>query len=111
MNVKVAVVLGLAVVIAASIGVIAGSDYARRQTTLRDVTAAHAELSRSDKLRADVDQLRTRFIEVKRDLDAAQTPEGATAAKAKLFQLRVDMVTVEDELAVLAGRRAAARDF
>ena len=95
----------LAVVIAASIGAIAGSDYTRRQDAWSDVTAAHGELSRSDELRANVDELRARFREVKRELAAAQTPAAATAAQAKLFQLRVDMVAVEDELAVLARRR------
>ncbi len=101
---------GLAVVIAASIGAIAGGDYARRQHAWSDVTA-HGELSRSDELRADVDQLRARFVDVKRDLDAAQTPAAATAARARLFQLRVDMVAIEDELAVLAGHRPVAREF
>ena len=96
---------GLAVVIAASIGAIAGSDYARRQDAWKDVTAAHGELSRSDQLRANVEQLRARFRDVKRDLDAAQTPAAATAAQAKLLELRVDMVAVEDELAVLARGR------
>jgi hypothetical protein len=102
---------GLAVVIAASIGVIAGSDHTRRQRAWGDVTAAHGELSRSEQLRADVDDLRARFVDVRRDLDAAQTPAAATAARAKLFQLRVDMVAIEDELAVLAGHRPVAREF
>ena len=98
---------GLALVIAASIGAIAGSDYARRQDAWRGVTAAHGELSRSEKLRADVDVLRARFVDVKRELDAAHTPAAATAAQEKLFQLRVDMVAIEDELAVLARGRIA----
>jgi hypothetical protein len=102
---------GLAVVIAASIGAIAGSDYARRQHAWGDVTTAHGELSRSEQLRADVDHLRARFVDVRRDLDAAQTPAAATAARAKLFQLRVDMVAIEDELAVLVGHRPVAREF
>jgi hypothetical protein len=105
------ILLGLCVVIAASIGAIAGSDHARRAHLWSEVTAAHGELSRSEQLADEVAQLRERFLAVKRDLDAASTPAAATAAREKLFQLRVDMVSVEDELAVLAGRRPAADDF
>lgn len=105
------VVVGLTVVIAASLGMIVGSDHARRTQAWREVTAAHEELSRSGHLRDEVDRLRVRFADVKRDLDAASTPAAATAARAKLFQLRVDMVDVEDELGVLANGRTAARQF
>ena len=83
------------VVVGASLGAIAGHTEA----------PPAEDHSRSAELRAQVDGLRARFDEVKRDLDAATTPAAATAAQEKLFQLRVDMVAVEDELAVLAGRR------
>jgi hypothetical protein len=85
------------VVIGASLGGIAGQHEAPR--------IAGEASTRSAELRVEVDDLRARFTEVKRELDAASTPAAATAAREKLFQLRVDMVAVADELAVLAGRR------
>lgn len=103
--------LALGVLIAASLGVIAGSDHARREREWGRVAAAADELSRSEQLRAEVERLRARLSAVKHDLDTAATPAAATAARAELFQLRVDMVAVEDEIAVLARRRAAARDW
>ena len=102
------VVLGLAVVIAACAGMIAGID---RTQARRELATAREALSRSEHLRDEVDRLRVRFADVKRDLDAASTPAAATAARAALFQLRVDMVAVEDEIDVLARRSPAARDF
>ena len=101
----------ICVVIGASLGAIAGSGVADRKHAWGKVSAAADELTRSEQLRGEVDQLRTRFVDVKRDLDAAQTPAAATAARAKLFQLRVDMVAIEDELSVLARRRPAAHDL
>jgi len=102
------IVLVVCALLGAGLGVIAGSDHAQRDHAR---SAAADELSRSEQLRTEVDQLRSRFADVKRDLDAASTPAAATAARAKLFQLRVDMVAIEDELAVLVRRRAAAREL
>jgi hypothetical protein len=99
--------LGLAacVVLGAVLGAIAGH---REAPAVRDDQAA-----RSRELRDEVETLRTRFAVVKRELDtmseAGARPAAATAAREKLFQLRVDLIAVEDELAVLAGRRAVAR--
>lgn len=89
-------VLVLCAIAGASLGALAGSGKVARAT---------GELARSEQLRDEVDHLRTRFADVQRDLAVAQTPAAATAARAKLFQLRVDLVAIEDELAVLAGRR------
>lgn len=89
------------VVLGAVLGAIAGHSESPR---VPDEVAV-----RSQRLRDQVETLRTRFAAVKRDLGAITTPAAATAAREKLFQLRVDMVAVEDELAVLAGRRAVAR--
>jgi hypothetical protein len=86
------------IVIGASLGGIAGQREAPH--------VAEAPTTRSAELRAEVEDLRVRFIDVKREVDAASTPAAATAAREKLFQLRVDMVVIADELAVLAGRRA-----
>jgi hypothetical protein len=89
------------VLVGAVLGAIAGH---RKPVPVRDDVAM-----RSAQLRDEVELLRTRFAAVKRDLDTVTTPAAATAAREKLFQLRVDMVAVEDELAVLAGRRPVAR--
>jgi hypothetical protein len=89
------------VLVGAVLGAIAGH---RKAPAVRDDVAL-----RSAQLRDEVELLRTRFAAVKRDLDTVTTPTAATAAREKLFQLRVDMVAVEDELAVLAGRRRVAR--
>ena len=99
----------LCVVFGASLGTIAGttSDEGARGRA----SAATDELSRSNVLRGEVDRLRARFVEVERDFAAAQTSAAATAAQEKLFQLRVDMVAVEDELAVLAKSQGAAGNF
>lgn len=67
-------------------------------------------VTRTARLRDEVEHVRARFGELERELVAAQTPAAATAARAKLFQLRVDMVALEDELAVLARRSPAARE-
>jgi hypothetical protein len=89
------------VLVGAVLGAIAGH---------RKPPAVHDDVAmRSAELRDEVELLRTRFAAVKRDLDTVTTPAAATAAREKLFQLRVDMVAVEDELAVLAGRRPVAR--
>lgn len=98
-------------IVGASLGVIAGSDRSRSDHAWSEVSVAADELTRTTQLRDEVARLRDRFDEVRKELDAAQTPAAATAARAALFQLRVDMVAVEDEIAVLASRRAAAHDF
>ena len=105
------VLLALCVVISASLGVIVGTDRGRTDTAWSAVSDDADELSRTSQLRDEVDRLRARFTDVKRDLDVASTPAAATAAREKLFQLRVDMVAVQDEIAVLAGRRPVAREF
>jgi hypothetical protein len=89
------------VLVGAVLGAIAGH---RKAPPVQDDVAM-----RSAQLRDEVELLRTRFAAVKRDLDTVTTPAAATAAREKLFQLRVDMVALEDELAVLAGRRPVAR--
>lgn len=89
--------LVICAIVGATLGMIAGD---RRQ-----VSRAVDELSDSSQLRDQVEGLRTRFADLQHDLDAARTPAAATAAREKLFQLRVDMVAVEDEIAVLARRR------
>jgi len=104
-------VLALCVVISASLGVIVGSDRDHVDNAWSKVSDDADELSRSAELRDEVDRLRVRFRDVKRDLDEASTPAAATAAREKLFQLRVDMVAVQDEIAVLARRKPVARDF
>ena len=93
--------LVVCVVLGAVLGAVAGH---REAPQVTDDAA-----QRSARLRDEVERLRSRFAAVKRDLDTVTTPAAATAAREKLFQLRVDMVAVEDELAVLAGRRAVAR--
>src|SRR5512139_1340577 len=98
------VVLLVSVLAGASIGVIAG------HVGEPPASAAAEDLSRSHRLLGEVELLRARFADVQRDLAAAQTPAAATAAGEKLFQLRVDMVALEDELAVLARRSPAAGD-
>lgn len=99
------VVLAICALIGASLGLVVGADVAGREHAWKGVSAASEDLSRSGALRGEVERLRTRFADVQRELDGAQTHAAATAAKAKLFQLRVDMVAVEDEIAVLARRR------
>lgn len=98
------IILALCAVVGASLGLIAGEDH-------HAATAARSALTRSSALRDEAEHLRVRFDAVRREIDAAQTEAAAAAARAKLFQLRVDMVAVEDELAVLTRRRPAARDF
>ena len=98
-------VLVVCVLLGAALGAIAGSGASSERT------AAHDDVTRSAELRASVARMQTRFADVKRDLDAASTYAAATAARAKLFQLRVDMVALEDEIAVLARRRGVAREF
>lgn len=105
------VLLALCAVAGAILGTIAGSDHAGREHARGEVAAAAEELSRSQQLHVEIDRLRARLDDVQRDLDAARTPAAATAAREKLFQLRVDMVAVEDAIAVLARRGAVARDF
>lgn len=102
---KLAVVL--CVVIGASLGTLVGSVDRERGRA----SAATDDITRSAELRGEVDRLREQFAGIQRDFEAAQTPAAATAAQEKLFQLRVDMVAVEDEIAVLARRRAAADNF
>ena len=92
-------VLVICAVVGASLVMLAGD---RRD---RQVAVAVEEIARSGQLRDQVEGLRTRFTDLQHDLDAARTPAAATAAQEKLFQLRVDMVAVEDEIAVLARRR------
>jgi hypothetical protein len=96
-------VLAICAVIGASLGAIAGTD--RRDPAWEGVSAATDELSRSVVLRGEVDRLRMRFDSVRRELAAADTAAAATVVREKLFQLRVDMVPLEDELAVFARRR------
>ena len=96
-------VLAACVVLGAALGAIIG---ARDVPTVDDGVA-----TRAARLRDEVQRIRVRFADLKRELDRASTPAAATAARAKLFQLRVDMVDLEDELAVLARRRPAAREF
>ena len=98
----------LCVVLGASLGSIVGSTNGE---PARRASAATDELTRSTMLRGEVDRLRARLVEVERDFAAAQTLAAATAAQEKLFQLRVDMVAVEDELAVLAKSQGAAGNF
>ena len=93
-------VVAACVVLGAALGTLAGSRV--------DAPAPSADDVRATKLRDEVGSLRDRFADVKRDLDAATTHDAATAARARLFQLRVDMVALEDEIVVLARRRAAA---
>jgi hypothetical protein len=95
------VVLAICALIGASLGLIVGTDVTRREDAWKGVSAASDELDRSSQLRGEVDRLRLRFADVKRELDGAQTRAAATAAQTKLFQLRVDMVAVEDEIAIL----------
>ena len=101
------IALAICVVIGAALGVIAGSDH--NKPAWNAVSVAADDLARSGELRDQVEALRTRFDEVRHDLDAAQTPAAATAARVALFQLRVDMVGLEDEIAVLARRRTVPR--
>jgi hypothetical protein len=105
------VVLAICALIGAGLGLIVGTDVTRREDAWKGVSAASDELDRSSQLRSEVDRLRVRFADVKSELDAAQTQAAATAARVKLFQLRVDMVAVEDEIAVLTRRRPDAHDF
>ena len=93
------------IVLGALLGAIAGSSPRDALSTAND------DVTRSAELRDEVARMQTRFADVKRDLDAASTHAAATAARAKLFQLRVDMVALEDEIAVLARRRGVAREF
>jgi len=99
------------VVVGASLGTIVGSDNGERERARGRASAATDDITRSAELRGEVDRLRAQFDDIQRDFEAAQTPAAATAAQEKLFQLRVDMVTVEDEIAVLARRRADAANF
>ncbi len=101
--------LAICALVGASLGVIAGSDWDRRQHAWGEVSVAADDLERSTQLKDEVERLRVRFDEVRRELDAASTPDAATAARAALFQLRVDMVAVEDEIAVLSRRRPVPR--
>lgn len=91
------------VLLGAALGVIVGSDADRG-----DHAVATDELAG---LRMRLSHLTTELEHVKRDLAAASTPAAATAVKTKLFELRVDIVAVEDELAVLARRSPVAGDF
>jgi hypothetical protein len=101
----------LVLLIAASVGVIAGSDPRGHDRAWGKAAEASGEMCRSTKLREEAARLQSRLVIVKREIDTAQTPAAATAARAALFQLRVDMVALEDELAVLASRRRVADDF
>jgi hypothetical protein len=103
------VAFAICLAIAAALGAIAGSDRTGRDHAWGEVSVAADDLARSGELRDEVERLRTRFDEVRGELAAATTPDAATAARAALFQLRVDMVTVEDEIAVLARRTRVAR--
>lgn len=106
---KLAVVL--CVVIGASLGTLVGTVDRDSDRERGRASAATDDIARSAELRGEVDRLREQFAGIQRDFEAAQTPAAATAAQEKLFQLRVDMVAVEDEIAVLARRRAAADNF
>lgn len=103
--------VALCVVIGASLGTIVGSTNGESERARGRASAATDDITRSAQLRGEVDRLREQFASIQRDFEAAQTPAAATAAQEKLFQLRVDMVAVEDEIAVLARRRAAADNF
>ena len=102
-------VLVLCLAIGAALGAIAGSDRTRSDRAWGEVSNAADDLQRSSELRDQVEHLRTRFEAVQRDLAAASTPDAATAARVELFQLRVDMVAVQDEIQSLSRRRRVAR--
>lgn len=98
------VILAICALVGAGLGLIVGTDVTRRENAWGGVSAASHELDRSARLRGEVDRLRVRFADVRRELDGAQNEAATAAARAKLFQLRVDMVAVEDEIAVLTRR-------
>jgi hypothetical protein len=110
--------LAVAVVAGASLGVIVGSGPERRARAWHEVGLAADAYTESARVFAEVERLRgelaeydRRFLVVMRELATgcatARCPD-ATAARAELFQIRVDMVAIEDQLAALVRRTAVA---
>jgi hypothetical protein len=92
--------LATCILIGAVLGTLAGSERTRREP---------AELARVAQLRGEIDSLRTRFVDLQRELGTVATPAAATAARERLFQLRVDMAVLGDEIAELSRRTGVAR--